>query len=136
MKYRKIADLILVNKKGQVLLQHRTNNAVTYPNKWCIFGGGIEKGETPLQGVTREIKEELNYDVKNPKLILKTQFHDERYNRKLDFWVFTEKYDEKQRLILGEGQAKKWCGFEDLEKLDMIEKDKEILKKVWDKLNI
>lgn len=133
---RGVVDLILYNEKNEILLQHRDDNAKTYPNKWCIFGGGIEKGETPIQALKRELKEELNYDVKNPKLVLEKKVDEKKYKRKLKFFIFIEEYDEQQKLILGEGKAKKWCKFEDLKNLDMIEADRKTLEEIWDKLNI
>jgi len=38
------------------------------PNTWSTIGGGIEEGESFLECLTREIKEELGIDL-NPKLI-------------------------------------------------------------------
>ncbi len=49
---------ILKNKEGKILFQLRDEKGRN-PNKWGTFGGGIEKGETPLQGLIREINEEL-----------------------------------------------------------------------------
>jgi len=41
----------------------------TYKENWEVPGGGIEEDESPLQAATRETKEELGLDIKDPKLI-------------------------------------------------------------------
>jgi len=63
-----VALAIISNKDNEVLLQHRDNNAPTNPNKWGLWGGRIEKDETPLEAVVRELKEELNIDVNKDSL--------------------------------------------------------------------
>lgn len=42
-----------------MVLQLRDNKTRTYPDCWSIFGGRLEPGETPKDGVVREIREEL-----------------------------------------------------------------------------
>lgn len=63
------ALLILVNEKGEVLLQHKDAGAPTYSNQWCLFGGGIEDGETAQQAIHREFVEELEWDLADCKPI-------------------------------------------------------------------
>jgi len=58
-----VALAIITNKRNEVLLQHRDGNAPTNPNKWGLWGGGIEKGESPEVALVRELKEELDIDV-------------------------------------------------------------------------
>jgi 8-oxo-dGTP diphosphatase len=54
-------DAIIINKKGEVLiLLHKSG-------KWLLPGGKINKGETWLEGLKREIKEEtgiINFKIK------------------------------------------------------------------------
>ena len=52
-------------KKGnKVLLLFRNKKEVDInKNKWIGVGGHIEEGETPIDAVVREVKEETNYDL-------------------------------------------------------------------------
>ena len=51
-------------KDNKILLQKRTDNL-----KWAVHGGGLELGETFLEGLERELQEELNIKPINPKFI-------------------------------------------------------------------
>ena len=46
---------------GRVLLQHRTDDAPSYPGHWGMFGGGGEPEDEgdPLRTIRREVQEEL-----------------------------------------------------------------------------
>lgn len=46
-------------------LQKRSNNAERNPGGFSIFGGGVEKEESPEQGMLREMNEELNFTPSN-----------------------------------------------------------------------
>ena len=63
-------SIILFDENKKILLQLRTKDAPFSPSKWGYFGGGIEEGETPLEAVKRECYEELEYQLKNPLLVL------------------------------------------------------------------
>ncbi len=61
----------LVNDENQILLQHRCAEKKLYPNTWdCSFAGHIGAGESPVQAVVREGKEEIGIDVDLEKLNL------------------------------------------------------------------
>lgn len=59
------AAAIIVNKKGEILLQSRSDR-----DKWGLPGGCQELGERFKDTVIREIKEETNLDVKEEDLQL------------------------------------------------------------------
>ncbi|XOB42300.1 MAG: NUDIX hydrolase [Candidatus Nealsonbacteria bacterium] len=65
------AGIILIDNQNKVLLQHRDNNTSWYPDHWGIFGGQIEKGETPEQAARREIKEEIGIELADLKFFKK-----------------------------------------------------------------
>ncbi|MEK7645037.1 MAG: tRNA (adenosine(37)-N6)-threonylcarbamoyltransferase complex transferase subunit TsaD [Patescibacteria group bacterium] len=50
-----------------VFVQRRSTDAKRNPNVFGLFGGGIEAGETPEQGLHREILEELSIDLDKPE---------------------------------------------------------------------
>lgn len=87
-----------------------------------FFSGGVEKGESPLEAVKREALEELNYNLVTENFRFKKVLKDKTV------YVFVEKFDENQKLILNEGQGMGWYNLSDLEKLTMVDVDYKILK--------
>jgi 8-oxo-dGTP diphosphatase len=63
---KEIAAIILENDKGEFLLALRDNKpGIPFPNHWDLIGGHVEDGETPEEALLREIKEELNIELKD-----------------------------------------------------------------------
>lgn len=59
-----------VTYKGKILLFHRDDKpGINDPNRWSLIGGNVEDGETFEQALIREIKEEINVSVENPKFL-------------------------------------------------------------------
>lgn len=56
------------NKLGKYLFVLRDDKPnIPNPNCWGLIGGGIEKGEEPIEALKREVKEEIGielYDIK------------------------------------------------------------------------
>jgi 8-oxo-dGTP diphosphatase len=62
---KQIAAIILENDKGEFLLYLRDNKpTIPFPDHWDLIGGHVEEGETPEQALVREVKEELDIDLK------------------------------------------------------------------------
>ncbi len=58
---KEIAAIILENDKGEFLLYLRENKPdIPFPDHWDLIGGHVEEGETPEEGLIREVKEELD----------------------------------------------------------------------------
>lgn len=69
---KKIAAIIFENDKGEILLYLRDNKpGIPFPQHWDLFGGHLEEGETPEEALVREVKEEINYDLKDYKFFRK-----------------------------------------------------------------
>ncbi len=64
--YPMVVMVVIRNSKGEFLMQKRV------PSKggdWGVTGGHPKSGETPLQGIVTEVKEELGLDFSNEKFI-------------------------------------------------------------------
>ncbi len=62
---------ILYSEEKGLLLEKRTDTG-----EWCTPGGAIELGESLEEALKREIKEETNLDIVNPKLFdIKANVH-------------------------------------------------------------
>jgi len=132
MAVRDVSVFILYTSSGHILLQHRTDDAFELPGYRAFFGGGIEKGENPTEALKREIREELAYQVQNPKFLLAQKVRDgESDNTK---YVFVEQYQD-QPLQLGEGQAMGWFSPHETHGLKMIDHDRFVVEQVRDYLN-
>jgi len=128
---RNVAIIILYDQDKKILLQHRAEDAERLPGYWAFFGGGIEAGETPERAVKRETLEELNYTLKNPRLIMKQDFlSKDETNEK---HVFVEEFDPSKKITLGEGQNFGWFHLSEINKLKIIDHDIEVLKYIKDK---
>ena len=61
-EYYLFVKLILINGKGEVLLQQRKADAHIWPDKWDFAaGGGAIAGETSQQAIERESFEEIGF---------------------------------------------------------------------------
>jgi 8-oxo-dGTP diphosphatase len=60
-----IAAIILENGKGEFLLYLRDNKPeIPFPDHWDLIGGHVEEGETPEEALVREVREELDFDLR------------------------------------------------------------------------
>ncbi|HSU01055.1 MAG TPA: NUDIX domain-containing protein [Nocardioides sp.] len=56
-------QVTLVDPRGRVLMQERDEHAPVWPEMWCFPGGGLERGEEPVDGACRELAEETGVVV-------------------------------------------------------------------------
>ncbi len=62
---KQIAAIIFENDAGEILLYRRDNKpGIPFPLHWDLIGGHVEEGETPEEALVREVKEELDFDLK------------------------------------------------------------------------
>lgn len=60
---------IVLSQDGKIVLQQRDSASPTYPDCLATFGGGLEPGESPIQALVRELKEELGAQVQESEVI-------------------------------------------------------------------
>ena len=87
---------------------------------WEFPGGKVESGETPQQGLIREIIEELDTEIKVGELIDTVEYDYPTFHLSMDcFW------DEVKagHLELKEAEAAKWLTKDQLDSIDWLPAD-------------
>lgn len=64
--YPMVVMIVIRNSKGEFLMQKRVESK---GGDWGVTGGHPKSGETPLQGIITEVKEELGLDFSNENII-------------------------------------------------------------------
>ncbi len=55
---------LLVHEDGRYVMQLRDSKpGIFYPGHWGCFGGAVEAGETPVDALRRELREEIQFDL-------------------------------------------------------------------------
>ena len=84
-----VSVAVMINSDNQVLLGQRP-----YPKSWEGWwefpGGKIEKGETPLEALKRELKEEIGISVINAEKWIVRKYAYEDYEVILHFYKVTQ----------------------------------------------
>ena len=120
-KYRLSIHIWIVNDKNEILIQQRSASRKMFPNMWTNTGGACIAGETSIETVFRELKEELNVipNIDNLELIAS-------YKRKKDYvdvWLLKQNINIKDlKFNDNEVQAAKWITIEEWKKLLIEEK--------------
>ena len=77
-------SMAVLYQQQSFLMQLRDDkDNILYPGKWGLFGGHLEPEELPQAGLIREVKEEINYSLKEP--ILFRSYCDSRVARYIYF---------------------------------------------------
>lgn len=58
----------IINDNDELLVQQRVSNDRNYPNMWGATAGGVRSGETNIDCIVRELKEEMNMIIDPNKL--------------------------------------------------------------------
>jgi len=60
--------LAILYREEKFLLQLRDDiPTILYPGQWTLFGGHLEAGEKPEEGIKREIWEEITFKLDEPR---------------------------------------------------------------------
>lgn len=107
---------VIYNKKLLLILRDNKPD-IPSPNKWSLPGGAIEKNETILETIKRELQEEINIIPKNIIYLGEQNYKDGskvfRYSAKLT-------KNEFQNIKLGdEGQKLEFFSLDEIRQLDL-----------------
>ena len=64
--YPMVVMVVIRNSNGEFLMQKRS---ITKGGDWGVTGGHPKSGETPIEGIISEVKEELGLDFSNEEFV-------------------------------------------------------------------
>ncbi len=123
--------LCLIHDKDRILMQDRISEDW---KGYTLPGGHVEIGESIVDAVIREMKEETGLTIRNPKLCGVKQFpiYDGDYSkgRYVVFLFETDEYSGE--LVSSEEGVMHWVSNSDLDKVNMVDDLPELLEVMMD----
>ncbi|MBS3137149.1 dihydrofolate reductase [Candidatus Woesearchaeota archaeon] len=122
MKTKTNAIVILYTDDNRILMQDR-RNIKKWGEEWGFWGGGVEHGETKEVAAIREIKEELDYDLKEFQYIGQVIGVAKRFKLPHEQWhivteVFVTKIsDDISQFIVNEGLAAQFFTIDEIKNI-------------------
>lgn len=104
---------IIQNKAGEFLIQRRSLNR---GNKWALTSGHPKSGETSIQGIITEVKEEIGVDISNQDIkLFKSNYIQPKF---ADLYYINMEIDLKDtKLQEEEVQDLKWATLDEVMEL-------------------
>jgi 8-oxo-dGTP diphosphatase len=119
----RVVAAALFDARGRVLIAQRP--AGTHmAGRWEFPGGKIDPGESELEALQRELKEELGVELHDAERLLELSHQYPERRVELSMWHVTRYSGEPQGL---DGQALKWVDPAELEREDLLEADRPIV---------
>jgi len=114
---------------GRYALQLRDDKpGIVGRGLWGLFGGALADGERPADGLTRELYEELEIRVAEPRMFWTFEGTSELSPGPKRWWFFdVDVTDSWAGHVLHEGQAARVFGVEELAPLPMAPITREVL---------
>ena len=123
MKIVQVAVGVILNPNMQVLIARRAAHQ-HQGNRWEFPGGKVEPGETSLDAVSRELREELGINIHSAALM--TEITHQYKDKKVKLAVY--QVDQWQGDPVGaEGQPIRWVKLTELDQFQFPEANDEIL---------
>jgi 8-oxo-dGTP pyrophosphatase MutT (NUDIX family) len=114
-----VAIIVLTDRDGRVLMQHRSHDVHVEPGRWTPPGGRLEPGEDAASAAHRELLEETGLTA-----VLEFDRVVEQVGADgagVRFHVFTGRTDARQEdVVLGEGLAMLFLTLEEIAMKDLV----------------
>ena len=125
---RVVAAIIkAANENGESIIFATQRGYGDLKGGWEFPGGKIEEGETPQEALIREIKEELETEIKVGTLINTIEYDYPTFHLSMDcFWAEIVSGD----LVLKEHEAAKWLTKEELDSVEWLPADVTLIENI------
>lgn len=128
--YHKGADVWIINSQNRILIQKRSPQKIHSPNVWAMTGGSVIKGETSLQTIERETKEEIGINLNMKDIRLVKQY--KTGTVWLDTYLIKQDVDLKEIVMRKEEVCEvKWATYKEVEELF---EDKQFMENRWENI--
>ncbi len=115
-EFRLSCFVFIINDNGEILIQQRLATAKKCPNMWEVASGGVNSGETSLEGAIREVKEELGIDIEKKDLMFIGSYA--RVNDYVEVFLLKSNIAVSDlKFQKDEVQDAKWVKIEEFEKI-------------------
>jgi mutator protein MutT len=118
-----VAVAVVIDRRGRVLIAERPPGK-HLAGAWEFPGGKIEPGETPRQGLARELEEEIGIIIEHPRPLMRLRHVYPTGAVLLDVWVVRRYRGEPRSL---DGQRLRWCDREALRNAELLPADRPIV---------
>lgn len=110
------ADVWIINSENKLLIQKRSEKKRLEPNVWAMTGGSVIVGESSLETIVREAKEELGIDIDPNKLKQITKI--KTGSVWIDTYILKNDYDiAKMKFQKEEVADAKWVTWNEIDEL-------------------
>ena len=125
---RVVAAIICSNdEKGAPILFATQRGYGAYKDGWEFPGGKIEEGESPRDALAREIKEELDVEIRVGDLLITVEHDYDDFHLSMDcFWSEIE----SGKLKLKEHEAARWLTMEKVWDVDWLPADVKVVEAI------
>ena len=125
-EYHLVTVALIINSKKEILITKRSENKKAEPLKWELTGGGVQAGESSLQGIIRETSEEIGMKFRPEDATLLKEIRKDKTPADFkDLWLFkNDSPIENIKFEDGEVSDAKWVTIEQF--LDMKENNEMI----------
>ena len=124
MKTVKVVAAIIINN-NQIFATQRGYG--DYKGGWEFPGGKIEAGETPQEALIREIREELDMEIKVGEFLEKIEYDYPGFHLSMDCFICTIKSGKP---VLREHKAAKWLTVETIDSVSWLPADQKLIETI------
>jgi mutator protein MutT len=118
-----VAVAVVIDARGRVLIADRPPGK-HLGDAWEFPGGKIEPGETPREGLARELAEEIGITIEHPRPLMRLRHAYPAGEVLLNVWLVRRYRGEPRGL---DGQRLRWCDREALTSAPLLPADRPIL---------
>lgn len=125
MKKIEVVAAIIVKEKKVFATQRGYGE---FKDGWEFPGGKIELGESSEEALVREIREELDVDIKVGRLLETVEYDYPRFHLTMHCFICELLSEE---IILKEHEDAKWLAEEELDSVDWLPADVNLIDKIF-----